>query len=702
MPSCSTVPQLRLALVCAGAALSFFATPSDAFRPEGSSLSLEILPGSEQFQFYYTRGDLANDPGVAAYTLELQSELGSDWSVKSWNQYSGTARSVQGSGIPVSQFSLEAASREEMESIGRGFIADHSDLFRTDGSNLQVVKIAHGMNRWGVIFEQYLDGVRIDGTQVVLAIHDNGRLFAFGANLYPDVNVSVHPSIDQAAAVQIARASVPFDATLEYEVGADDLVIVPVVHSVGDIEYHLAHQTDVPVRQPLGVYRTWVDAHTGAILYRDNQVEFAYEGTTSGDVEEFSPCDGNSPSHPHPNMRVNISGVGSVDTDDNGDFSIPGNSGTRNFTAAFDGPDFNVNCSNCGGDAVFNGTIDPDSPESVYYDSASFRPDERDAYHFTNRTKIFAESIDPEFAQGKYTVNVNVSGCCNANWSTSTMNFYAEGCGCANMARVSDVVAHEFGHGIQNWALGGGQGPQGLGEGNGDITSTFITGNSIVGIGVVDCVSGARYCDNDLVYPDDLNGQIHHDGQIICGFNWDVRLNLEAIMSYDEAKAHTASLWLFARKLYMTQANNQPDQAERYIWVDDDNGNLFDGTPHWNQICDAREKHGYGECVGGTADVDPIESGSTALRLLEATPNPFGASTSIRYSLSTESPVELSVFDASGRLVRSLVSDVRGSGVHVVDWDGTTNDGQAVSSGTYFYRLEVGDWQETRSMTLVK
>ena len=705
MPSLPTLSQLRIAAassVLAGVAIGGFFDAAQAFRPDASAVSLEVLPGLGQYQFYHTSSELSGDPAVAAYTAMLRAELGPQWEVESWNQYSGTARSVQGAGVVVSSTSLASASREDMESIARSFIADHADLFFTDGSNLRVVKVAHGMNRWGVIFEQYLDGVRIDGSQVVLAIHDNGRLFAFGANLYPDADVSARPSIDLAAAQGIARNSVPFDPTLDYEVGADDLVILPIHHGIGDVEYRLAHQTDVPVRQPLGVYRTWVDAHDGEIIYRDNQVEFAYSGTTSGDAEEFSPCDGDSPGHPQPNMTVNIEGVGSVDSDGQGNFSIPGNAGTRNFTAAFDGPDFNVNCSGCGGDALFTGTIDPDSPEAIYYDSASFRPDERDAYHFTNRTKQFAESIDPDFAQSKYVVNVNVSGCCNANWSTGTMNFYREGCGCANMARVSDVVAHEFGHGIQNWALGGGQGPQGLGEGNGDITSTFITGNSIVGIGVNDCVSGARYCDNDLVYPDDLNGQIHHDGQIICGFNWDVRLNLEAIMSYEDAKAHTAALWLFSRKLYMTQANNQPDQAERYLWVDDDNANLFDGTPHWNQICDSREKHGYGECFKITTDVDPIETSAASLRLLEATPNPFGGSTSIRYSLQSEGAIELGIFDASGRLVRSLVSDVRGSGVHVADWDGMNDAGQPVASGTYFYRLESGDSQETRSLTLIK
>jgi flagellar hook assembly protein FlgD len=52
--------------------------------------------------------------------------------------------------------------------------------------------------------------------------------------------------------------------------------------------------------------------------------------------------------------------------------------------------------------------------------------------------------------------------------------------------------------------------------------------------------------------------------------------------------------------------------------------------------------------------------------------------------------------------VRTLVGEVRAGGLHIADWDGKNAQGAAVPSGTYFYRLEVGGWQETRSLTLVK
>jgi len=693
-------PGIGLSVFSAALGAFVLASPSFAFKADVESSSLELLPSLEQTQFYHRAPDLSADPGVTQYQELLRSELSGDWTVTSWNQFTGMPRSVQGSGVLIAEGGLEFADRVQVESLARDFVASHSALFQSQGLDLRTVKVEHGLQRWGVIFEQYWDDVRVRGSQVVLAIHDNGRLYAFGADLYPDVVLASGSGLTEDTARQIARDDVAYDATLAYPPGPDATEIVPIHQEPGQVDYHLTHRTDVPVAQPLGVYRTWVDAHTGSILYRDNQIEFAYEGSTEGDVEVFSPCDGDTPNL-LPRMTVHIDGVGSVDSDDNGNFVIDGDAGTRSFSTSFDGPGFDIDCSGCGGDAEFVGTIDPNVPESIYYDAASFRPDERDAFHFTNRTKMFIESLDPEFTQNKYTVNVNLNGCCNANWSPSVMNFFEEGCGCANMAQVSAVVAHELGHGIQHWALGGGQGPEGLGEGNGDITSTFITDNPIVGIGVVDCVSGARYCENDLVYPEDLNGQIHHDGQIICGFNWDVRTGLEGTLGTEEGKFHGASLWLFARKLFMTQANNQPDQAVRYLWVDDDNGNLFDGTPNSDVICAARSRHGYGSCGSIAADVDTPDS-IARLGLGEASPNPLRTSTSIRFSLAEESGVELAIFDAGGRLVRSLIHGVRESGAQVVEWDGTRNDGTAASAGVYFYRIEVGDWTETRSVALVR
>jgi hypothetical protein len=53
-------------------------------------------------------------------------------------------------------------------------------------------------------------------------------------------------------------------------------------------------------------------------------------------------------------------------------------------------------------------------------------------------------------------------------------------------------------------------------------------------------------------------------------------------------------------------------------------------------------------------------------------------------------------------ILANLESGSRNGGLHVVSWDGTSEDGTAVASGTYFYRLEVGQWQDTRALVLVK
>ena len=71
-----------------------------------------------------------------------------------------------------------------------------------------------------------------------------------------------------------------------------------------------------------------------------------------------------------------------------------------------------------------------------------------------------------------------------------------------------------------------------------------------------------------------------------------------------------------------------------------------------------------------------------------ASPNPFNPNTTIHYELSLPGSVRLHIYDVSGRLVKTLVNDVMGSGAHEVAWDGTSRSGSRVSSGVYFYVLQ--------------
>jgi hypothetical protein len=98
-----------------------------------------------------------------------------------------------------------------------------------------------------------------------------------------------------------------------------------------------------------------------------------------------------------------------------------------------------------------------------------------------------------------------------------------------------------------------------------------------------------------------------------------------------------------------------------------------------------------------------IADAGPGMRLYEGNPNPFVESTVIRYAVPQAAPVTLRVYDVTGRVVRVLVaSDRVDAGEHRVTWDGTNDQGMAVSSGVYFYRLDNGKQSMTRRTVLLK
>lgn len=83
-------------------------------------------------------------------------------------------------------------------------------------------------------------------------------------------------------------------------------------------------------------------------------------------------------------------------------------------------------------------------------------------------------------------------------------------------------------------------------------------------------------------------------------------------------------------------------------------------------------------------------------------PNPFNPVTTISYAVPHSGPISLKVYAVTGQLIRTLVEDHRELGYYDIQWDGTTDNGQTVASGIYYYQLRAGDYQHTKRMTLMK
>ncbi|MDE0186669.1 MAG: T9SS type A sorting domain-containing protein [Candidatus Poribacteria bacterium] len=94
-------------------------------------------------------------------------------------------------------------------------------------------------------------------------------------------------------------------------------------------------------------------------------------------------------------------------------------------------------------------------------------------------------------------------------------------------------------------------------------------------------------------------------------------------------------------------------------------------------------------------------------RLLQNYPNPFNPETWIPYQLSEDSPVTVSIYDTTGKLIRNLPLGIQSAGFYnsrdrAAYWDGRNAEGEGVASGAYFYQLTTPSFHQTRQLVIIK
>lgn len=109
-----------------------------------------------------------------------------------------------------------------------------------------------------------------------------------------------------------------------------------------------------------------------------------------------------------------------------------------------------------------------------------------------------------------------------------------------------------------------------------------------------------------------------------------------------------------------------------------------DGDGQYEPLCTARVQSSYDstETVAVPAGPRFVDS----VKLL-ASPNPFFGGSRIDFTLARADRGDLSVFDLSGRRVRTIKSGAIEAGVHRFNWDGRDDHGQPAAAGVYFVRL---------------
>jgi hypothetical protein len=145
--------------------------------------------------------------------------------------------------------------------------------------------------------------------------------------------------------------------------------------------------------------------------------------------------------------------------------------------------------------------------------------------------------------------------------------------------------------------------------------------------------------------------------------------------------------------------NDEPlDPASPGAYVDTD---VRAGDELWYRL-DATMVGGAVELLG-SGPVHARVPGTLGLALSPPSPNPFSGSAQLEFTVPGEdSPVRVSVYDVSGRLVVTLVDGPLGRGRHTCAWDGRDARGRAVAAGVYFCSLEVPGAVVTQKAIVVR
>lgn len=343
-----------------------------------------------------------------------------------------------------------------------------------------------------------------------------------------------------------------------------------------------------------------VDAADGSILFQESQIHHAdVSGTVLGNCTTGTKSDACNPeaNTPLPYARL-TSAAGTHYADVNGDFVIPWpNASSLTVTSLIQGAFFECT-SDSGGNLSVQGTI-PSGGSAEFVQNFSNATEgaraQVNAYLHANTTRDWILSANPAYptiaTQTNFPITVNIASTCNAFYSNSTINFYASGGGCPNTA-FSSIVAHEFGH---NMVDKGGSGQGAYGEGMSDCLAVAVYDENILAYGWSgNCNTGLRNADNACQYDagscSSCGSASHACGQLLSGCIWDLRLQLLAAHPVDY-RTRLTGLIVNSVLLHVGTSSITPSITVDFLTLNDDNGDITDGTPDYAQINAAFTEH---------------------------------------------------------------------------------------------------------------
>ncbi len=554
----------------------------------------------------------------------------SDWEFR-YDAMRRTPHRAWGSGIRIEGYpSINLLNAPQ---AGKQFIDTHAGILNVNPANLRLL---YSEIVSGKAYQKYIqtyNGIDVLDSYVDLRISRDARVFMFGSDFHPRIDVNTIPAVSLDAAREFAKAGLPYTPSNDHVTGGT-MYVLPLQYS-DHIDYRLVYNFQVAAAQD-ELWDTYVDAHSGNIIWRHDLITH-FHGGKSGINGAANVVNGRvmikiypesytdeEVSVPLKNAYVWVSGT-MYTTDAEGRFTADlGSNTTGQLVTRLTGPYAIVrrdDTTRVSGGSPANAyqTVSVASGQNleVVWDNSNSIASERNTFYHMNLVRDFSRALDASANNNRLDVQipglVEINSQCNAFFDGTGVNFFQSSLQCGNTGEISSVIHHEMGHGIHIWLTAKltGRGPVNgaIKEAVADLTTNMLRDDPRIGVGFMKGQSNGgiiRNSENTLRYPEDVVNEIHDDGMILTGAVWDVR----------KAIGLERTSQLYHDVMYGTPDGVQlgvalADYFVEFLVADDDDGDLSNGTPNSEAIITAFNDHGIpGSAIqivhGGMTDQNSV------------------------------------------------------------------------------------------------
>ncbi len=523
-----------------------------------------------------------------------------------------------------------------MEAIARKFVAENAKLVGVDAASLVLNSGRSGGPAdylWFVDFDVVRAGIPVDNARVVFRVN-HGNLIQWGTEYVPTADVAVPKVVisQRTALANLASYVGGINPATDTMIENGTLRLVPTSRVDGKFGkgYDLTNIYQFSFRRDgvMGTWRAKIDANSGEILEFADTNDYAQ---ASGGIYQNSPTVGAEIVRPVPFTNLSTGGF----TNSGGVFAggTPTTSLQGQFVRITDTCGAISLATNGSGNLVFGTSAGTDCVTPGVGGAGNTHASRMQFYH-NNRIKEVAKGWLPAnvWLGQQLLANVNLNQTCNAYWNGSSVNFFRSGGGCRNTGELAGVSLHEWGHGFdQN--DGTGAAPEGgTGEAYGDITAAIALHDSCIGAGFLgsNCGGYGDACTactgvRDIDYAKRVsntpatvanftqprctagsgpcNKEVHCESYVPSQAVWDFANRDLPGPGLGPAWTTLDRLWYLSRSTatssfscttggtFTSNGCNAGSWWKTMRAVDDDDGNLANGTPHGGALFAAFNRH---------------------------------------------------------------------------------------------------------------